>query len=126
MMETARLALCQIKLPDRHLRKKVSESVGNVYHVILVFPVFKSEHTFAMGAVMSTLNDKRRISKLGIVLGTALVVAGTGCQTINPYTGETEVSKTTKGAGIGAVGGAVGWCWGSLRASRSRSRASSP
>jgi outer membrane protein OmpA-like peptidoglycan-associated protein len=30
-----------------------------------------------------------------------------GCQTTNPYTGETETSKTTKGAAIGAASGAV-------------------
>ena len=56
---------------------------------------------------MSALNQKRNTAKLGIVLGVALAVAGTGCQTTNPYTGETEVNKTTKGAGIGAVGGAI-------------------
>ena len=30
-----------------------------------------------------------------------------GCQTTNPYTGQQEVNKTTKGAGIGAAAGAV-------------------
>jgi outer membrane protein OmpA-like peptidoglycan-associated protein len=30
-----------------------------------------------------------------------------GCQTTNPYTGEAEVSNTAKGAGIGAIGGAI-------------------
>lgn len=30
-----------------------------------------------------------------------------GCETTNPYTGEKEVNKTSKGAGIGAVGGAL-------------------
>lgn len=48
-----------------------------------------------------------RGSKPAIVLVTALSVAAIGCQTTNPYTGEQEVSKTTKGAGIGAVGGAI-------------------
>ncbi|WP_067866192.1 OmpA family protein [Neptuniibacter marinus] len=40
----------------------------------------------------------------------AVCVAGvllTGCQTIDPYTGEQKVGSTTKGAGIGAVAGAV-------------------
>lgn len=31
----------------------------------------------------------------------------TGCYTTNPYTGEREVSKTAKGAGIGALAGAA-------------------
>ena len=31
----------------------------------------------------------------------------TGCNTTNPYTGQTEMSDSTKGAGIGALGGAV-------------------
>jgi outer membrane protein OmpA-like peptidoglycan-associated protein len=48
-----------------------------------------------------------RGSKSTIVLLTALSVAVVGCQTTNPYTGEQEVSNTTKGAGIGAVGGAI-------------------
>lgn len=30
-----------------------------------------------------------------------------GCTSVNPYTGQTEVSKTTVGAGVGAVGGAL-------------------
>lgn len=30
-----------------------------------------------------------------------------GCTSVNPYTGQTEVSKTTIGTGVGAVGGAV-------------------
>ena len=46
-------------------------------------------------------------SKPTIVLVTALSVAVIGCQTTNPYTGEQEASKTTTGAGIGAVGGAI-------------------
>jgi len=35
------------------------------------------------------------------------IFALTGCTTFNPYTGEKEVSKTSIGAGIGAVGGAI-------------------
>jgi outer membrane protein OmpA-like peptidoglycan-associated protein len=34
-------------------------------------------------------------------------VAVAGCQTTNPYTGEQQTSKTTIGAGIGALAGAV-------------------
>jgi len=44
---------------------------------------------------------------IAVALATALSVGMTGCQTTNPYTGEQEVSKTTKGAGIGAIGGAI-------------------
>jgi len=44
-----------------------------------------------------------RISALA--LGASVLV--TGCMTYDPYTGEKEVSKTTKGAGIGAATGAV-------------------
>ena len=43
-------------------------------------------------------------------LGTAALLAPlalTACTTTNPYTGEREVSKTAKGAGIGAVAGGV-------------------
>lgn len=42
-----------------------------------------------------------------IAMAVAASVALAGCQTTNPYTGETEVNKTTKGAGIGAIGGAI-------------------
>ncbi len=35
----------------------------------------------------------------------ALALAVPGCTTTNPYTGEEEVNKTTKGAGIGALAG---------------------
>lgn len=37
----------------------------------------------------------------------ALVVAFTGCTTMDPYTREEETSKATKGAAIGAAAGAV-------------------
>jgi outer membrane protein OmpA-like peptidoglycan-associated protein len=35
----------------------------------------------------------------------ALMLGITGCTTTNPYTGEQEVNKTSKGAGIGALAG---------------------
>lgn len=35
------------------------------------------------------------------------VFALSGCETTNPYTGEKEINKTSKGAGIGAAGGAL-------------------
>jgi outer membrane protein OmpA-like peptidoglycan-associated protein len=37
----------------------------------------------------------------------ALAVSMSACETTNPYTGETEVSKATKGTAIGAAAGAV-------------------
>jgi len=39
------------------------------------------------------------------VLGVAILA--TGCETLNPYTGEEQMSKSTKGALIGAAAGAV-------------------
>ena len=39
------------------------------------------------------------------VIGVA--VLATGCETLNPYTGEEQMSKSTKGALIGAAAGAV-------------------
>jgi outer membrane protein OmpA-like peptidoglycan-associated protein len=39
------------------------------------------------------------------VVGVALLA--TGCETLNPYTGEAQMSKSTKGALIGAAAGAV-------------------
>jgi outer membrane protein OmpA-like peptidoglycan-associated protein len=40
-----------------------------------------------------------------VALGAVVVLAG--CETLDPYTGETQTSKTTKGALIGAAAGAV-------------------
>lgn len=48
--------------------------------------------------------DIRNISKL-MIIGVAVSVAG--CQAFDPYTGEAETSKATKGALIGAAAGAV-------------------
>ena len=39
------------------------------------------------------------------VIGLAVVL--TGCETLDPYTGESETSKATKGALIGAAAGIV-------------------
>lgn len=47
----------------------------------------------------------RRCATLALAATVSLALAG--CQTTNPYTGEQEVNKTSKGAGIGAVGGAI-------------------
>ncbi|MEJ2127763.1 MAG: OmpA family protein [Woeseiaceae bacterium] len=47
-----------------------------------------------------------KISKAGIgMVGLAIVLAG--CETLDPYTGESETSKATKGALIGAAAGIV-------------------
>jgi len=43
---------------------------------------------------------------LTLAAATALVGLA-GCQTVNPYTGESQTSKATKGAAIGAAAGAV-------------------
>lgn len=41
------------------------------------------------------------------VAGFCVIACLSGCSTINPYTGEKQISDTTIGAGIGAAGGAV-------------------
>jgi len=41
------------------------------------------------------------------VIAIALMTFAAGCSTINPYTNERQTSKAVKGAGIGAVAGAV-------------------
>ena len=45
------------------------------------------------------------LGKRLICLTLALSLAVVGCTTTNPYTGEEEVNKTSKGAGIGALAG---------------------
>ena len=45
------------------------------------------------------------VGKRLICLTLALSLAVVGCTTTNPYTGEEEVNKTSKGAGIGALAG---------------------
>jgi outer membrane protein OmpA-like peptidoglycan-associated protein len=52
----------------------------------------RSSFNFKAGAAMATL---------------AFVLAIPGCMTYDPYTGEKKVSNTTKGAAVGAVGGAI-------------------
>jgi len=46
-----------------------------------------------------------RLLKVAVVA--AAVIAVAGCETVNPYTQETQTSKAAKGAGIGAAAGAV-------------------
>lgn len=47
----------------------------------------------------------KRLPRISTMFLVAVLVAG--CETINPYTGETQTSKATKGALIGAAAGAV-------------------
>ncbi len=42
-----------------------------------------------------------------VALTAVITLTVGGCQTIDPYTGEQKTSDTTKGAGIGAAGGAI-------------------
>ena len=49
------------------------------------------------------LSSKTSGRVLALVLCSALLA---GCQTTNPFTGEGEMSKTAKGAGLGALAGA--------------------
>ena len=44
---------------------------------------------------------------VAIALAAIVMLTLGGCQTTNPYTGEAEYTNTSKGAGIGAIGGAV-------------------
>ena len=61
-------------------------------------------------AVHSATRDapsSKRLSYRAVALAAAVTLALAGCQTTDPYTGEQKTSNTAKGAGIGAVGGAV-------------------
>jgi outer membrane protein OmpA-like peptidoglycan-associated protein len=64
--------------------------------------------------------SKRSILRMGgLLLGTGMLVAS--CMTYDPYTGEQEVSKTTKGAAVGAgVGVAVGLITGDSSSERKK------
>ena len=46
-----------------------------------------------------------RFLKVAVIAAAVCAVAG--CETVNPYTQETQTSKAAKGAGIGAAAGAV-------------------
>ena len=48
-----------------------------------------------------------KLKPLLMVSALSAMVAVSGCNTINPYTGETQTAKATKGAGIGAAIGAI-------------------
>lgn len=51
--------------------------------------------------------NKKLKNTISISLIAATVALGSGCTTVNPYTGEKKVSDATVGTGIGAVGGAI-------------------
>ncbi|MCK5480352.1 MAG: OmpA family protein [Gammaproteobacteria bacterium] len=59
-----------------------------------------SKHTPTLHTNRYTTLGKRLLAA-----SLALALAVPGCTTTDPYTGEKEVSKTTKGAGIGAMAG---------------------
>jgi outer membrane protein OmpA-like peptidoglycan-associated protein len=50
---------------------------------------------------------RSRILPFAMIVLLATTVVSSGCQTLNPYTDESETSRTAKGAGIGAAAGAV-------------------
>ena len=52
------------------------------------------------------MHSSTKIRTIAIAAVAALLLAA-GCTTLDPYTGETKVSNTAKGAGIGAAAGAV-------------------
>ena len=42
-----------------------------------------------------------------ILMAVGVILLASGCETLDPYTGESQMSKSTKGALIGAASGAV-------------------
>ena len=56
-----------------------------------------------------TLHASRftRIGNRVLAASLVLMLAAPGCTTTDPDTGEKEVNKTTKGAGIGALAGVL-------------------
>jgi len=48
-----------------------------------------------------------KLRKIALVFSLLLVGMLSGCTTLNPYTGEKEISDTSIGTGAGAVGGAL-------------------
>ena len=52
-------------------------------------------------------SKSKRFPYRTLTLAAAMTLILAGCQTTDPYTGEQKTSNTAKGAGIGAVGGAV-------------------
>ncbi len=56
---------------------------------------------------MAHLEVLRRAPLVKVLIVAAVTGMVSGCMTTNAYTGEKQVSKTTKGAGIGALAGAA-------------------
>lgn len=48
-----------------------------------------------------------KLHKIALVFGLLLVGVLSGCTTLNPYTGEKEISDTSIGTGVGAASGAI-------------------
>jgi outer membrane protein OmpA-like peptidoglycan-associated protein len=48
-----------------------------------------------------------KLRNVVLVVGLLLVGMLSGCTTLNPYTGEEELSRTSIGTGVGALGGAL-------------------
>ncbi len=61
-----------------------------------------TKHTPTLQASRFSMVGKRLLAA-----SLVLVLAAPGCMTTDPYTGEREVNKTTKGAGIGALAGVL-------------------
>ena len=62
-----------------------------------------------LASIDATYGDMmKRVKAIGVLLvAFSGALLSTGCQTTDPYTGETKTSSATKGATIGAVTGAV-------------------
>jgi len=56
---------------------------------------------------MPPFRPAQRLNIRTVAIATALSLGLSGCQTINPYTGEQQTANSAKGAGIGAIGGAI-------------------
>lgn len=47
------------------------------------------------------------MKRIALMLVTVVTITAVGCTSMDPYTGQQKTSNTTKGAGIGAIAGAV-------------------
>jgi outer membrane protein OmpA-like peptidoglycan-associated protein len=66
-----------------------------------------NRHPQAVQSETRCFSARKRLNYRSIALATAMTLALAGCQTTDPYTGEQKTGNTAKGAGIGAVGGAI-------------------
>ncbi len=61
---------------------------------------------------------------LTVAIAAALSVSAAGCKTLDPYTGESKTSSTTKGSAIGAgIGALIGYVSARDKSSRDRRKA---